>query len=98
MIRRITVPGHTPVRPNAKRTGSSPRRGDRRLGGHRLACVDVAHQQPGLANERTTSATPEPPDRHIPQLPGQSDYGKQLRAAGPLITAVINGLARDTDS
>jgi hypothetical protein len=34
----------------------------------------------------------------FPQLPGQSGYGKRLRAAGPLIAAVITELARDTDS
>jgi hypothetical protein len=34
----------------------------------------------------------------FPQLPGQSGYGKQLRAAGPLIAAVITEPARDTDS
>src|SRR3982751_1224275 len=34
----------------------------------------------------------------FPQLPGQSGYGKRLRAAGPLIAAVITELARDVDS
>ena len=32
----------------------------------------------------------------FPHLPGQSGYGKRLRAAGPLIAAVITELARDS--
>jgi hypothetical protein len=34
----------------------------------------------------------------FPHLPGQSGYGKRLRAAGPLIASVITELARDVDS
>ena len=34
----------------------------------------------------------------FPHLPGQSGYDKRLRAAGPLIAAVITELARDTAS
>lgn len=34
----------------------------------------------------------------FPQLPGQSGYGKRLRAQGGLIAAVITELARDTPS
>jgi hypothetical protein len=34
----------------------------------------------------------------FPALPGQSGYNKRVRAAGPLISAVITALARDTPS
>jgi hypothetical protein len=34
----------------------------------------------------------------FPTLPGQSGYNKRVRAAGPLIAAVITALARDTPS
>ena len=34
----------------------------------------------------------------FPTLPGQSGYNKRVRAAGPLISAVITALAKDTPS
>jgi hypothetical protein len=34
----------------------------------------------------------------FPPLPGQSGYSKRLRAAGPLLSAVLTELARDTPS
>ena len=34
----------------------------------------------------------------FPNLPGQSGYNKRVRAAGPLISAVITALAKDTPS
>jgi hypothetical protein len=34
----------------------------------------------------------------FPRLPGQSGYGKRLRASGGLLSAVITELARDTAS
>lgn len=35
---------------------------------------------------------------HFPQIPHQSGYNKRVRAAGPLISAAITALARDTAS
>jgi hypothetical protein len=35
---------------------------------------------------------------HFPQIPHQSGYNKRVRAAGPLISAAITALARDTPS
>ena len=34
----------------------------------------------------------------FPGIPGQSGYNKRVRAAGPLIAAVITSLARDSPS
>jgi Transposase DDE domain len=62
-----------------------------------LVCLAVAQQLLGVASERhwiryaRTHLT-----GMFPHLPGQSGYGKRLRAAGPLIAAVITELARDT--
>jgi hypothetical protein len=39
-----------------------------------------------------------PPPGPIPRLPGQSGYGKLLRASGGLLSAMITELARDTAS
>jgi hypothetical protein len=64
-----------------------------------LLCLVVAQQLLGLASERhwiryaRTHLT-----GMFPHLPGQSGYGKRLRAAGPLIASVITELARDVDS
>jgi Transposase DDE domain len=62
-----------------------------------LLCLAVAQQLLGVASERhwirfarTNLAG------MFPHLPGQSGYGKRLRAAGPLIAAVITELARDS--
>src|SRR3954471_6239372 len=64
-----------------------------------LLCLAVAQQLLGVASERHWIRYAR---THLagmfPQLPGQSGYGKRLRAAGPLIAAVITELARDTDS
>ena len=64
-----------------------------------LLCLAVAQQLLGLASERHWIRFAR---AHLagmfPHLPGQSGYGKRLRAAGPLIAAVITELARDTDS
>jgi hypothetical protein len=64
-----------------------------------LLCLVVAQQLLGVASERhwiryaRTNLT-----GMFPHLPGQSGYGKRLRASGVLIAAVITELARDTDS
>lgn len=64
-----------------------------------LLCLAVAQQLLGVASERHWIRY----DRAnlagmFPHIPGQSGYGKRLRAAGGLIAAVITELARDTDS
>jgi hypothetical protein len=64
-----------------------------------LACLAVAQQLLGIASERRWI-------RHarknlagmFPRLPGQSGYGKRLRACGGLLAAVTTELARDTAS
>jgi hypothetical protein len=64
-----------------------------------LLCLVVAQQLLGVASERRWIRYA---GTHLagmfPHLPGQSGYGKRLRAAGGLIAAVITELARDTDS
>jgi hypothetical protein len=64
-----------------------------------LLCLVVAQQLLGVASERHWIRYAR---THLsgmfPHLPGQSGYGKRLRAAGPLIAAVITELARDVDS
>jgi hypothetical protein len=64
-----------------------------------LLCVAVAQQLLGFASERRWIRYAR---RHLsgmfPHLPGQSGYGKRLRACGPLLAAVITELARDTAS
>lgn len=64
-----------------------------------LLCLAVAQQLLGFASERRWIRYAA---RHLggmfPNLPGQSGYGKRLRAQGGLIAAVITELARDTAS
>jgi hypothetical protein len=64
-----------------------------------LLCLVVAQQLLGVASERRWIRFAR---AHLagmfPQLPGQSGYGKRLRAAGPLLAAVITELARDSDA
>ena len=64
-----------------------------------LLCLAVAQQLLGIASERRWIRFA----RHrlaamFPCLPGQSGYGKRLRASGGLLAAVITELARDTAS
>ena len=64
-----------------------------------LLCLVVARQLLGVASERNWIRYARANLAGMfPHLPGQSGYGKRLRAAGPLIAAVITELARDTDS
>src|SRR3954466_16011952 len=64
-----------------------------------LRCRAVAQQLLQVASERRwiryvhTSLA-----GLFPHLPGQSGFSKRLRAAGPLIAAVITELARETPS
>jgi hypothetical protein len=64
-----------------------------------FACLATAQQLLGIASERRWIRYAR---AHLagmfPQLPGQSGYGKRLRAAGGLLAAVITELARDTPS
>jgi len=64
-----------------------------------LVCLAVAQQLLGVASERHWIRYAR---THLvgmfPRLPGQSGFGKRLRAAGPLIAAVITELASDVDS
>jgi hypothetical protein len=64
-----------------------------------LLCLAVAQQLLEMASERRWIRYAH---AHLtgtfPHLPNQSGYSKRLRAAGPLISAVITELARDTDS
>lgn len=64
-----------------------------------LACLTVAQQLLGIASERRWIRYAR---AHLaemfPHLPGQSGYGKRLRALGGLLAAVITELARDTPS
>ncbi|MCB0887366.1 MAG: IS982 family transposase [Propionibacteriaceae bacterium] len=64
-----------------------------------LICVAVAQHLLGIAAERHWIRYAR---KHLigmfPDLPGQSGYGKRLRAQGGLISAVITELARDVDS
>jgi hypothetical protein len=76
----------------AHRRGRKPRLSDAEL-----VCLAVAQQLLGVASERHWIRYARANLRTMfPQLPGQSGYGKRLRAAGPLIAAVITELARDT--
>lgn len=64
-----------------------------------LLCLVVAQQLLGVASERHWIRYARANLAGMfPHLPGQSGYGKRLRAAGPLIAAVITELARDLDS
>jgi hypothetical protein len=64
-----------------------------------LICVAVAQHLLGIAAERHWIRYAR---KHLigmfPDSPGQSGYGKRLRAQGGLISAVITELARDVDS
>ncbi|MBT2512520.1 IS982 family transposase [Arthrobacter sp. ISL-30] len=64
-----------------------------------LLCLLVAQQLLGFSSEtrwiRYARAHLRP---MFPGIPGQSGYNKRIRAAGPLIAAVITALARDTPS
>jgi hypothetical protein len=64
-----------------------------------LLCLAVAQHLLGIASERRWIRYAR---RHLggmfPDLPGQSGYGKRLRASGGLVSAVITELARDTES
>lgn len=64
-----------------------------------FTCLAAAQQLLGIASERRWIRYAR---RHLagmfPHLPGQSGYGKRLRAAGGLLAAVITQLAQDTAS
>lgn len=64
-----------------------------------LICLVVAQHLLGIAAERRWIRYAR---KHLigmfPDLPGQSGYGKRLRAQNGLIAAVITELARDVDS
>src|SRR3954462_3551113 len=78
----------------AHRRGRKPRLSDAEL-----LCVAVAQQLLEIGSERRWIRFAQ---AHLaamfPQLPGQSGYSKRLRAAGPLLSAVLTELARDTPS
>jgi hypothetical protein len=64
-----------------------------------LACVAVAQQLLGIASERRWIRYARANLAGMfPHLPGQSGYGKRLRASGGLLACVITELARDTAS
>ena len=64
-----------------------------------LLCLAVAQQLLGFASERRwIRYARKNLSAMFPRLPGQSGYGKRLRASGGLLSAVITELARDTDS
>jgi hypothetical protein len=64
-----------------------------------LACVAVAQHLLGIASERRWIRYARANLAGMfPRLPGQSRYGKRLRASGGLLAAVITELARDTAS
>ena len=64
-----------------------------------LLCLAVAQHLLGIASERRWIRYAR---KHLagmfPDLPGQSGYGKRLRASGGLLAAVITELGRDTAS
>ena len=78
----------------AHRPGRKPRLSDAEL-----LCLAVAQQLLEVASERRWIRYAR---THLagmfPQLPGQSGFSKRLRAAGPLLSAVMTELARDTPS
>jgi Transposase DDE domain len=64
-----------------------------------LLCLAVAQQLLGIASERRwIRYAPTHLAGMFPHLPNQSGYGKRLRAAGPLLGAVLTELARATPS
>lgn len=70
-----------------------------RLSDAELVCLAVAQQLLGFASERQWVRHAQTSLRGLfPLLPGQSGYSKRLRTAGPLLSAVLTELARDTPS
>lgn len=70
-----------------------------RLSDAELICLAVAQQLLGVASERRWIRYARARLASMfPRLPGQSGYGKRLRAQGGLIAAVITELARDSPS
>jgi DDE family transposase len=64
-----------------------------------LLCLAAAQQLLGIASERRwIRYARKNLAGMFPRLPGQSGYGKRLRAQGGLLAAVITELARDTGS
>jgi hypothetical protein len=64
-----------------------------------LLCLAVAQHLLGIASERRwIRYARKNLAGMFPRLPGQSGYGKRLRASGGLLSAVITELARDTAS
>jgi hypothetical protein len=64
-----------------------------------LVCLAVAQQLLGIASERRWIRWAGVHLRPVfPAIPGQSGYGKRLRAQAGLLAAVITELARDTPS
>jgi len=64
-----------------------------------LLCVAVAQHLLGVASDRRWIRYAHSHLKAMfPGLPGQSGYGKRLRACGDLLAAVITELARDTAS
>jgi hypothetical protein len=78
----------------ARRPGRKPQLSDAEL-----LCLAVAQHLLGVASERRWIRFAR---KHLagmfPYLPGQSGFGKRLRAQAGLIAAVITELARDTGS
>jgi hypothetical protein len=70
-----------------------------RLSDAELICLAVAQQLLGIASERRWIRYAR---AHLtglfPVIPGQSGYGKRLRALGGLLAAVLTELARDSPS
>jgi hypothetical protein len=76
----------------ARRTGRPPLLSD-----SELLCLVIAQVLLGFPGERHWIRYARKNLRHLfPHIPHQSGYGKRLRAAGPLIAAVIRGLALAT--
>jgi hypothetical protein len=70
-----------------------------RLSDAELVCLAVAQQLLGIASERRWIRWARMHLRAVfPAIPGQSGYGKRLRAQAGLLAAVITELARDTPS
>jgi hypothetical protein len=70
-----------------------------RLSDAELVCLAVAQQLLGIASERRWVRWAGVHLRGMfPAIPGQSGYGKRLRAQAGLLAAVIVELARDTPS
>jgi hypothetical protein len=64
-----------------------------------LVCLAVAQQLLGIASERRWIRWANKHLRTVfPAIPGQSGFGKRLRAQAGLLAAVITELARDTPS